>query len=190
MVFYCFKPRYTIANVVGVDAAQAFTRGMVNQTQGTGSSTWLGTMQGATPYMFRPFTTAYKIYKVVKKLVRPGQQYVFNFLGPRNKTIHMDRYYNVTTSSAMIYGEQDKYRGFLLRATGTPTNSVLAATVVNTAVGALDWTCIEDCQVGWNDFQNYKRYFVTAPTGSFPATTNASTFIEANPLAPALTAVT
>lgn len=181
MVFYEFRARYTIPNVVGADAAQAFTRGMVNMVQGTGSATWTGITQGATPFMFRPFTTQYSIYRTIRKTLLPGQQYHYTFAGRRNKTIHMDRYVNATTGGLLIFGEQDCYKGFLVRVTGTPVNSLAAFTVVNTAVGGIDFTCIEDMEVGWNVFQNYKRYYLNTPAASFPATVNPVTMVEAVP---------
>lgn len=177
--FYFFKPRYAIPNLAGADAAGALARGLVNIIPGVGSAAWTTNTQGCTPFMFSQFTTQYKIYKTVRKVCLPGEQYGFNFIGPKNKTIHCARYRNVTTGTDLIYGEPDKYRGFFIRIIATPVNSDVIKTDVNTAQSAINFTCIENVEVGYNVTQSHKRYYLNTPVGSFRPTLVPLTVVEA-----------
>lgn len=177
--FYFIKPRYHVPFVAGATVEGAIDRGYANMNKGAGSSTWARTVVGATPFIASAFTTAYKVYKTVKKVIRPGEEYHLTFRGPSYKTIHYARYRNVTTGAFLLEGEADKYRVMLTMLRGTPVNSNVVKTDVNTAEVALDWIMQEKVEVGFNMFQNFKQYFYTTDVGTMPATLAPITVVEA-----------
>lgn len=166
--------------VAGADPIQAIDRGYANMIKPGGSSTWGRGVPGATPFTSSAFTTAFKIYKTIKKIIKPGEEYRLVFKGPSYKTINYARYWNVTTGAAMVDGEPDKFRAIILQARGTPVNAGTVKTQVGISEVALDWTMFEKIELGFNMFQNYKQYYYSTQSGNFVTMATAPlTVVEA-----------
>lgn len=151
--------RGNIPALTGSDPSTAIARGLANQPQGTGSTTMTTSIFGATPFMSAPFTSLYKVVKQRKFVIPLGGKVDYTMHGRRNKTIHLQRYYNATTSTLQLYGEQGYYKNLYYRIYGAPCNDVTTTTSVAPSLCALDVIENEVIQVGYNTYQNYKKYY-------------------------------
>jgi len=89
----------------------------------------------------------------------------------------MNKYYNLgpTTAGAILYGEARKLKYLIYRLWGAPSSDVTANSGANTAgcsQASLTWNCAEKVLVGYNDFQNYTRYFYQNNGGYAQVTPN------------------
>lgn len=176
--------RENIPAITGSDPSQAIARGLANQPQGSGSITMGPTTFGATPFMSAPFTSLYKVVKQKKFVIPLGGKVDYTMYGRRNKTIHLQRYYNTTTSALQLYGERGYFKNLYYRIYGAPCNDVTTTTSVAPSLCALDVVENEVIQVGWNMYQNYKKYYngsgfgaVTTPTVMNEASGSGSTVV-------------
>jgi len=168
-------PRYDLPYTLGTasKSANMFTtlvdRGLANEPKGGGSLTAARTNYGVTPYMSHPFTTTFKIVKKRKMNMEAGQYIRYAFTGRRRAFIRMDRYYDATATINQLNGEKRLYKMLFYRCYGAPVNSAAKVDDVNTCQVGVDWTMIEQVEVCWNIFQNYKQYYFNNGPGSFPA---------------------